>query len=90
MAFDRAARYCDERRQRADYERTPRRICTEFVHPPRTHAFRTERIGLEEYAHSPMFALTTASASGLISTANKVGCEYVAEFPLAPRLIANY
>ncbi|TBU48897.1 hypothetical protein BD309DRAFT_997374 [Dichomitus squalens] len=71
-----AARYCDEQCQRADYRTNHRRVCAEFVNPPRTRAFRTHLIGPEEYAHSPIFAQGDKDGLGVwISTGNKVGCE---------------
>ncbi|PIL35613.1 hypothetical protein GSI_02341 [Ganoderma sinense ZZ0214-1] len=71
-----AARYCNEECQRTDYKDNHRRECTEFVHPPRTRAFRTHLIGDETWPHSPIFAHAHEDGIGCwISTGNKVDCE---------------
>ncbi|KAI0649147.1 hypothetical protein C8Q79DRAFT_494910 [Trametes meyenii] len=51
-----AARYCDETCQRADYKARHKRECAHFAHPPMTVAFLTQPVAEERYASQPAFA----------------------------------
>ncbi|KAI0635894.1 hypothetical protein C8Q77DRAFT_1053285 [Trametes polyzona] len=51
-----AAHYCDEFGQLADYEARHKRECAPFAQPPTTHMFSTHPISNEKYPHHPVCA----------------------------------
>ncbi|KAI0671699.1 hypothetical protein C8Q78DRAFT_1168540 [Trametes maxima] len=51
-----AARYCNQTCQLADFKARHKRECAGFAHPPTTSAFLTQPVAGEKYAQHPVFA----------------------------------
>ncbi|KAI0671703.1 hypothetical protein C8Q78DRAFT_1030473 [Trametes maxima] len=71
-----AARYCDEKCQLADYKARHKRECAHFVHPPMTATFLTRPVAEERYASQPAFAHTHRDGMGFwVGISGDIRCD---------------
>ncbi|KAM5535972.1 hypothetical protein V8D89_010412 [Ganoderma adspersum] len=70
-----AARYCDQTCQLADFKARHKHECANFVHPPTTSAFLTTPVSGERFAQQPVFAHTHEDGVGCwVSIAGRIDC----------------
>lgn len=79
----RAARYCDQTCQLADFKARHKHECANFVHPPTTSAFLTTPVPGERFPQQPVFAHTHEDGVGCwVSIAGRIDCKYaIADTP---------
>ncbi|KAI0833436.1 hypothetical protein BC628DRAFT_1308562 [Trametes gibbosa] len=71
-----AARYCDQTCQLADFKSRHKRECANFLHPPTTSAFLTKPIANERYSHQPVFAHWHEDGVGCwVGVAGRIDCD---------------
>ena len=74
----RAAQYCDQTCQLADFKARHKHKCANFVHPPTTSSFLTTPVPRERFAQQPVFAHTHKDSVGCwVSIAGRINCTYV-------------
>ncbi|RPD60038.1 hypothetical protein L226DRAFT_613017 [Lentinus tigrinus ALCF2SS1-7] len=70
-----AARYCDQTCQLADFKARHKRECGHFTHPPTTSVFLTEPAANERYAKDPVFASGHEDSVGCwVSIGGQIDC----------------
>ncbi len=83
----RAARYCDEVCQRADYALQHKLECTTFARLPTTMAFQSEADTEEQFPQHPVFAHAHKDGVGLwVTVEGRIDCEYVETLVIWHRL----
>ncbi|OJT10916.1 hypothetical protein TRAPUB_12572, partial [Trametes pubescens] len=71
-----AARYCDQTCQLADFKARHKRECANFVHPPNTSAFLTKPVANERYPQHPAFAHWHEDGVGCwVTIAGRLECD---------------
>ncbi|KAI1797157.1 hypothetical protein LXA43DRAFT_982973 [Ganoderma leucocontextum] len=71
-----AARYCDQTCQLADFKARHKRECPNFVHPPTTSVFFTEPVPGERFPQQPVFAHAHEHGVGCwVSIAGRIDCD---------------
>ena len=74
----RAAKYCNQTCQLADFKPRHKHDCANFVHPPITSAFLTKPVAYERYPMQPVFAAGHEESVGCwISVEGRIDCEHV-------------
>ncbi|EJF64993.1 hypothetical protein DICSQDRAFT_167141 [Dichomitus squalens LYAD-421 SS1] len=71
-----AARYCDEACQLADFKARHKRECANFVNPPTTSSFLTTPVAGARYPQHPVFAQGHEDGVGCwVSVAGRIDCD---------------
>ncbi|TBU38121.1 hypothetical protein BD309DRAFT_1012691 [Dichomitus squalens] len=71
-----AARYCDEKCQLADFRARHKRECANFVHPPTTSSFLTTPVAGARYPPQPVFAQGCEDGVGCwVSVTGRIDCD---------------